>query len=562
MEKINTIPKMYKIDLNTIFFEIKLSMKGEKFRARSSSLAQIQNVKDIRPEATSSISYQNAIEKLIPKVENALNGTGKKLEKVYQNENGRLVYSVSNVIYENSTAVFGEHKVGKELATILANLFKNIIVSTDNTGSINDINIIDSTNSDNTTSSIIKKKKVTDVAIEWLQSLLKRTKKDTKDEDYLTPGTLEGYNKISRDWIFTYFEKNGEANDIRIFSEKTADEILKQTNSQSTKRLILITMRLLLEYAKDNNYITINPIKDKKLKKKKHVEQYDYDFIEEDDRALWINCIIEEIHRIKQKDSDAALAILCTLLQGDRPEETCGTKWKDFDFANNTYHIQNAYKKIPIYDEITMKRIGWEAKDGPLKTPESDRILSLDPLLKELLLEHRVRKMSQFAKEKKIWSEEEYVFTNTSGTPFTPDTLYKNFLRFIKRYKLKSMVLYGLRHSFATHCRTLGMPPEVLAKLMGHTTYETTQKYYIHISSKQKREELQKVQQKDLKNYASSNNGHVYLQNKVNKHIDNLQDIQKEDMEAYVKLLDDKALNTLSALIFNITAQRKLSIQK
>ena len=105
--------------------------------------------------------------------------------------------------------------------------------------------------------------------------------------------------------------------------------------------------------------------------------------------------------QIKEKIyNDAPLAFLCTLLHGNRPEETCGTKWKDFDFEKNTYHIQNAYKKIPIYDEITMKRIGWDKGDGPLKTPESNRILSLDLLFKELLLEHRENQKKYFKKIK------------------------------------------------------------------------------------------------------------------------------------------------------------------
>ena len=75
MEKIVTMPKMSKINLDSMFFEIILSMKGDSFRARSSSIAQINNVNDTRPEATSKVSYENAIQKLIPKIEKALFNT-------------------------------------------------------------------------------------------------------------------------------------------------------------------------------------------------------------------------------------------------------------------------------------------------------------------------------------------------------------------------------------------------------------------------------------------------------------------------------------------------------
>ena len=61
------------------------------------------------------------------------------------------------------------------------------------------------------------------------------------------------------------------------------------------------------------------------------------------------------------------------------------------------------------------------------------------------------------------------------------------------------MTVYGLRHSFATHCKELGMDREVLAKLMGHTDYSTTQKYYIHISTERKIAELKQIQEKERK---------------------------------------------------------------
>ena len=83
MEKISIKPKMSKINLNCMSFEIKLSMKGDIFRARSSSLAKIANVKVPRPEASSKYSYESAIQNLIPKIENSLEGTGKKINKVF-----------------------------------------------------------------------------------------------------------------------------------------------------------------------------------------------------------------------------------------------------------------------------------------------------------------------------------------------------------------------------------------------------------------------------------------------------------------------------------------------
>lgn len=275
--------------------------------------------------------------------------------------------------------------------------------------------------------------------------------------------------------------------------------------------------------------------------------------------------MLKEINSADFKNTDAPLAFLFALLHGTRPEETCGVRWIDINFSENDFYVQNAYKKVGIYDEITMKRIGWKKEDGPLKTPESYRPLSLDFLIKDLLLKHK-KEQKLYYKEKGLnWSEKEYIFHNSSGTPFTPDILSKNFAKFVKRNNLPHIVLYGLRHSFATHCRNLGMSPEVLARLMGHTEYDTTQKYYIHISSKQKKDELQKIQQKDIQNYLDKENQSlIHLQNSIsqyNEKLSNLQAVQEKDMAEYLHLKDE-TLIILKNFILKLQEEEKITTSK
>ena len=63
--------------------------------------------------------------------------------------------------------------------------------------------------------------------------------------------------------------------------------------------------------------------------------------------------------------------------------------------------------------------------------------------------------------------------------------------------QLEHLTVYGLKNSFATHCRESGMKAEALTELMVHTKYETTQKYYIHVSKKRKVDALMKIQEKE-----------------------------------------------------------------
>lgn len=101
------------------------------------------------------------------------------------------------------------------------------------------------------------------------------------------------------------------------------------------------------------------------------------------------------------------------------------------------------------------------------------------------------------------------------------------------------------------------MSPEVLARLMGHTEFETTQKYYIHVSSKQKKDELQKIQYQDIKNYlGDENKNFIHLQNNINnKHIENLQQVQKADIEQYLQLNNDE-LKLLKIFIMQLQEKK------
>ena len=564
MEKLIATPKMSKIDLSKMCFKILLSMKGDKFRARSEILSQIPNIINKRPEATSTKSYNDAVQKLIPKIKDSLKNTDKKLGEIYQDENGNIVFCVHNIVYteHNTTNYYNSNNISIDISSIsnIFNTFLTFINNNNNISQENTINFYNTNNSSISNQPILvnnNEKLFSEIIVEWLRHLNNRTKADCDTEEYLSPTTLESYNRNLWAYVFPYLEEYPEYNSISTFSSSVIDNIFKGIKCYDTKRVLLVSFKLIFEYAKQNNYINTNPIANKKLKanSKSKKSKADYEFIEEDQRALWINHMINDFQNKDINHGDDPLAFLCMLLQGDRPEEACGTKWKDFDFEKNTYHIQNAYKNISIHDEVTMKRIAWRKGDGPLKTPESNRILSLDLLLKELLLEHREKQKKYFKKIGRKWSDEQYVFLNRYSDPYTPDILSKNFRKFVKRHEdLSHIVIYALRHSFATHCRNNGMTAEVLARIMGHTEYETTQKYYIHISSKQKKEELEKVQRQDLNTYLGKDNSElVHLQTKVS----NLQELQQDDIINYVQL-DNNTITTLTTILTKIIQKQKV----
>lgn len=162
------------------------------------------------------------------------------------------------------------------------------------------------------------------------------------------------------------------------------------------------------------------------------------------------------------------------------------------DFQNDIVHINNAYKEWEVYDD-KMVKIGHKRGDGDLKTPESYRDIPMHPRLKRLLLMIKSERMIEYQRMGKKWNEHEYIFLNEDGNPYVSENLTNKMPKFIKKYSLEHLTTYGLRHSFATLCSTLGMPPEVLHVIMGHADFDTTRKYYIHITGERKKNEMMKM---------------------------------------------------------------------
>lgn len=177
-------------------------------------------------------------------------------------------------------------------------------------------------------------------------------------------------------------------------------------------------------------------------------------------------------------------------MQGQK--KVAGFKWSAMDFENDIVHINNAYKDWEVYDD-NMVKIGHRRGDGELKTAESYRDIPMHPRLKRLLLMIKAQRIEEYKRKGIKWNENDYIFLNTSSQPYVPQNLTNKMPQFIKKYKLEHLTTYGLRHSFATLCSTLGMPPEVLHVIMGHADFDTTRKYYIHITGERKKNEMLKM---------------------------------------------------------------------
>jgi integrase len=473
MEKILTQQiVMEKINNNTKQYKIKVSPKDNGYQARTTLDLGGVLKNNPRPECYSINSPKEAITKLVEKMQIILSNYTTKRVKLVGIEEPNIVYYTLEETNERPTITFKEP----------------ILVEKDN-------NIKTKSNFINSNKYIANQNKVysvKEVGFIWFNAILDRTKKQPDEDDYLSIKTAESYIYTLKKIIIPYFENIWN---IQNVEEDDITSLLNTLNGKTQKKDTLTVLKLFFSFAKKNKYVKYNVTLEIKLpRKRKQLDEIE--FIEEDNREKWISCLIHE-------NSDISLLFLSMLLTSARPEEACGYKWNAFDFDNDDVYIGNAYKDFCIYNEF-MEVIGHERKDDILKTPESYRHIHLDPILKKALKKHKQKQQELFKRLHRKWTENEYVFLNNTNQPYVSDTLSKNMPRFLARnksYNLGHITVYGLRHSFATHCKELGMEPEVLSKLMGHTEYETTQKYYIHVSKKRKVDALMKVQEKERKGF-------------------------------------------------------------
>lgn len=140
-----------------------------------------------------------------------------------------------------------------------------------------------------------------------------------------------------------------------------------------------------------------------------------------------------------------------------------------------------------------MNVIGHKKVDGDLKTEESYRDIPMSKRLKKMLKNLKEEK-KEYCKLNHIkWKEDDYVFLNQLREPYVPERLHTKIKSIIAKYNLEHMTVYGFRHSFASLMSEKKMDSEVLKEIMGHSEYETTEFYYVHISEERKKKEYERV---------------------------------------------------------------------
>lgn len=304
--------------------------------------------------------------------------------------------------------------------------------------------------------------------------------------------TIRGYKQLLNNWILP------NLGDIKIRSiqesdlEALYDKMRNSKNSITNKPLgeTYIShchklIKSIYNYAKKKRWILTNPtdyvIHAPKFDTKER-DYYSYD------EMLNVYTLLENTNvRFK-----TAITILFN--SGLRRGELFGLKWEDID-----------YRKMPIFENgkrlfqtNTIIKVNKEITTIEAKSIEPQNIIEritnslviikpkTDKSVRNIVVANKCYDVLQEYKEYQTKNgftpkSSDFIFRNEDFLSiWNPNNLTKEWKNFIENNDLKKITIHDIRHSHATYLLSLGIPPQDVARRLGHSEPATTLKIYTH----------------------------------------------------------------------------------
>jgi integrase len=160
---------------------------------------------------------------------------------------------------------------------------------------------------------------------------------------------------------------------------------------------------------------------------------------------------------------------------GLRPGEALGLSWDDVNLEGKVLTIRQA-----------LKRENKQLVIGDVKTAKSRRAVNLPPPVVKVLRAHKGRQSKERQSAGSAWEATGLVFTTQIGTPIDPSNLRRDFNEVFKKAGLGHWHPHELRHSAASIMLAQGVPLEVVADVLGHSSIRMTADVYGHILAPQR----------------------------------------------------------------------------
>lgn len=196
---------------------------------------------------------------------------------------------------------------------------------------------------------------------------------------------------------------------------------------------------------------------------------------------------ISQILTATEDDRLHALYVVAFHL-GLRQGELFGLQWTDYDDKNRTIRIQR---------QATQTRAGTQVRE--LKTNHSRRVLDVSDVVAEAL--HNRRRQSIVEK----LAKNELIFPGKRGAVIRRNVFgHREWKPLLRRLNLEERGAHHMRHTFASHALTAGVPVHIVSRMLGHSSIQVTVDTYGHLIGRSGMDAAEKVSMAITPGYSST----------------------------------------------------------
>lgn len=318
---------------------------------------------------------------------------------------------------------------------------------------------------------------------------------NTYKKDVVSDSTYKGYVSSYEHHIKNCMG-NAKLKDVRpIDCQTVLNSMYDLGLAFGTMNLARITMHALFDGAVMEEVLLKNPVtlavkcKQRETDERRVLNVAEQnDFIEQAAKSMYYN------------------AYGLALNTGLRSGEIGGLQWSDIDFEKKILNVNRTLL-------FNKKKGGFYF--GSPKSKTSKRTVPLNDTALQVLRNQKITQFKLRARSKHWNTDARYsdlVFTSMNGQPTGHATFNNNILGIVTNIncdrrtvasmnesefvEFEPMTMHTLRHTFATRSIEAGMKPNVLQKILGHSSISITMDLYVHTLEEEKANEIKKIEEK------------------------------------------------------------------
>lgn len=251
--------------------------------------------------------------------------------------------------------------------------------------------------------------------------------------------------------------------------QEKINQLIEDGFSNSTIKKTNNLLFRVMEKARVDGYVLINPASEIVFSKNQPIKKAE--FIDHDK-------IEPFLADVKRRNIYHYFLFRLIIETGLRVGEACALTWQDVDRENNIIHVTKSYD---------------EKRDilGETKTKVNRDVYITKKLSVELFKFLQIHNANKIVNEKLYDNKYNFIFVNEFGKPLSRSSIHNTMVYCSEKVLGYKLSIHKLRHTHATLLLESGVPIQVIAERLGHSSSEMTEKVYAHVTNKMKKDNFE-----------------------------------------------------------------------